>query len=275
MDEAGNKEGQRLAEDEALLRKVQDEQVELVPTAKGLFIMIEPCKDASKTADFFRDIMAYAGKVTQSITPEGVLTSRFAMVGPSCLNGRPFVCLSCFNRGFETLEFALVHTKARLLAVRYGLKIVKIDATPDFPGVRESAGSRDADESGVETSKNGRKIVGKITFPDGNKSKITAVVNDQFNNLSPVAIMFIAMTVGISGRTGKALGEFVRAALDTNPKLLELMAERAMKMYEMEIISVDSLGAEDLATLTHDEKSFVFRLVPEQEWKWGNVSDLQ
>ncbi len=251
-------EGRRLAEDEALLRKVQDEQAELIPTCKGLFVMIEPCRDNEKVLGFFRDLMAYAGKVTQSIKPDGALTSRFVMAGPSLIAGRPFICLSCFNRGFEMLEFALVYTKAQVLAVQYGLKIAKIDTTPDI-----ETGRGAGNEGGVETSKNGRKIVGRITFPDGGKSRITAVVNDQFKDLSAVATIFIMMTAGVSGRTGKALGEFVKASLDANPKLLEAMAERASRMYQMEIVSTEVVEAKDLETQMHGKNSFAFWGVPE------------
>lgn len=255
--------------DEAILRQVQDEQAELYPTAKGLGVILEPCEDALKVRSFFSDLAAYAGKVTQSIKPDGALTSRFVMVGPSTINGCPFVILSCFNRGFEILEFVLVFTKAQALAVQYGLRIAKVDETPDvqFAGAvgSEAEIARAGEEGGVEVSRSGRKVVGRITLPDGKKSKITAVVNDQFNNLSAAAVISV-MIIGLTScMQGKDLGKTVRASLDVNLRLLELMAERANRIgvNQAEVISVETVASGDLERLMYGKKSFAVWSVPE------------
>ena len=46
-------------------------------------------------------------------------------------------------------------------------------------------------------------------------------------------------------------------------KLLEAMAERASRMYQMEIVSTEVVEAKDLETQMHGKNSFAFWGVPE------------
>lgn len=257
---------QTLAEDEGILRCAQDEQGELVPTAKGLGIILEPCEDVSKIKGFIDELMAYAGMITQSITLDGKLTSRFVVAISSDLRRQPYVVLSCFNREFEMVEFGMVATKAELLAVKYGLRIVKINETPDVVEVEVAGeGAKIAhvrEESGVEVQKNGRRIVGRIIFPDGRKCKMTAVVNNQFSRLSETAILSIMVIIGMSQMQGQDPGRVCQKFLSTNPKLVELMTRRNRRQYDIEVISVEDVPAENLEQLIHG-KSFAFLSEPE------------
>ena len=85
------------------------------------------------------------------------------------------------------------------------------------------------------------------------KSRIP-LVNDQFS-LSAVAAIFIMMTAGVSGRTGKALGGFVKASLDANPKLLEAMAEGQQNVSN-EIVSTEVVEAKDLKLNARQKLAF-------------------
>lgn len=154
----------------------------LKASADGLSIDLDPNTPTDIGEKFIMAVMFEAGRITESITSDGQATPRWF-----ALHGKHFTScnISCFNIGLADKEARLIQARARMLAVRYGVTITKMEFKKGPEG--ESTGMMVVGQ--IELM--GKPIIVKIRlgFPTDGSGVSTDLMNFGANPLILLAVI--------------------------------------------------------------------------------------